>query len=87
MTDKAAACEESGHRYRTCTRCDARQEETIAAAGHSYNSTTHVCSVCGDIEETQNLTFALASPQVYPGGSYVLTSTGSNMGEVVLPAT
>ena len=87
VTDKAAACEEDGLRHRTCERCHTEERETIKATGHSYNSTTHVCSVCGDIEETQNLTFALASPQVYPGGSYVLTSTGSNMGEVVLPAT
>ena len=87
VTDKDATCEESGHRYRTCTRCDSKQEEAITATGHSYNSATHVCANCGDIQETQDLVFALASPEVYPGGSYVLTSTGVNRGEIVLPAT
>lgn len=85
--DTAATCAKEGSRYRLCTSCGEVQREVIPAAGHQYDQTTHICSVCGDIQATQDLTFEFAYPAVYPGGSYVLTSTGENVGEIVLPAT
>ena len=84
--DTAATCAKEGSRYRLCTSCGEVQREVIPAAGHQYDQTTHICSVCGDIQATQDLTFEFAYPAVYPGGSYVLTSTGESTGEIVLPA-
>lgn len=84
--DKPASCTAEGIRCRTCASCGEVQREVIPAAEHTYDKNTHICSVCGEIRATQGLTFALARPAVYPGGSYVLTSTGENTGEIVLPA-
>ena len=57
---KAATCTEAGEKVRSCSRCDYREREEIAALGHKYEEvvtaptcteagyTTHTCKVCGD---------------------------------------
>ncbi len=53
---KEASCTEAGEKTFTCTRCPKTKTETIAATGHSYDTTTwksddnnhwNVCTKCG----------------------------------------
>lgn len=55
---KAATCQETGSRVRTCADCSATKTETIAKTGHSYGQWSviddgnhiHSCTVCGKEE-------------------------------------
>lgn len=61
---KQPACEETGTRTYTCTKCEATKTETVEALGHSWGawtttkeatctergSQTHTCTVCGKSE-------------------------------------
>lgn len=55
---KAATCQETGSRVRTCINCSATKTETISKTGHSYGQWSiiddsghiHSCTVCGKEE-------------------------------------
>ena len=45
---KEATCETDGEKTFTCATCEGTKVESIAATGHTFDSYTGVCTVCGE---------------------------------------